>query len=200
MPLSEQEQRLLEEMERSLYHNDADFVATVGKRGGRRKLPDRRARRRRRDHRCRRRDHRGRAPHTDHRHRPDSSSCSSECCWPSRPRAVASPRRRHRARHPRPASPASWTVSTSGGTSARTTRSSPPALSFRVGPRAGPFFVPVFGLRRAIGLHFPPLPTTPQIRGSRPIADPKTGQGLLFVVESGVKWSYLDPGRSIEGG
>lgn len=36
MPLSEQEQRLLEEMERSLYHNDADFVATVGKRGGRR--------------------------------------------------------------------------------------------------------------------------------------------------------------------
>ncbi len=29
MPLSEQEQRLLEEMERSLYHNDADFVATV---------------------------------------------------------------------------------------------------------------------------------------------------------------------------
>ncbi len=36
MPLSEHEQRLLEEMERSLYHNDADFVATVGKRGGRR--------------------------------------------------------------------------------------------------------------------------------------------------------------------
>jgi hypothetical protein len=32
MPLSEQEQRLLEEMERSLYHNDADFVATVGNR------------------------------------------------------------------------------------------------------------------------------------------------------------------------
>lgn len=32
MPLSEQEQRLLEEMERSLYHNDADFVATVGHR------------------------------------------------------------------------------------------------------------------------------------------------------------------------
>lgn len=29
MPLSEQEQRLLEEMERSLYHNDADFVASV---------------------------------------------------------------------------------------------------------------------------------------------------------------------------
>lgn len=36
MPLSEQEQRLLEEMERSLYHNDADFVATVGNRGGKR--------------------------------------------------------------------------------------------------------------------------------------------------------------------
>jgi hypothetical protein len=35
MPLSEQEQRLLEEMERSLYHNDADFVATVGARQGR---------------------------------------------------------------------------------------------------------------------------------------------------------------------
>ncbi|HEY0261209.1 MAG TPA: DUF3040 domain-containing protein [Lacisediminihabitans sp.] len=35
MPLSEQEQRLLEEMERSLYHNDADFVATVGSRRGR---------------------------------------------------------------------------------------------------------------------------------------------------------------------
>ena len=29
MPLSEHEQRLLEEMERSLYQNDADFVATV---------------------------------------------------------------------------------------------------------------------------------------------------------------------------
>jgi hypothetical protein len=35
MPLSEQEQRLLDEMERSLYHNDADFVATVGVRRGR---------------------------------------------------------------------------------------------------------------------------------------------------------------------
>lgn len=35
MPLSEQEQRLLEEMERGLYHNDADFVATVGSRHGR---------------------------------------------------------------------------------------------------------------------------------------------------------------------
>ena len=33
MPLSEQEQRLLEEMERSLYSNDSDFVATVGGRG-----------------------------------------------------------------------------------------------------------------------------------------------------------------------
>lgn len=35
MPLSEQEQRLLEEMERSLYNNDADFVATVTSRSGR---------------------------------------------------------------------------------------------------------------------------------------------------------------------
>lgn len=35
MPLSEQEQRLLEEMERSLYQNDADFVATVNSRVGR---------------------------------------------------------------------------------------------------------------------------------------------------------------------
>lgn len=35
MPLSEQEQRLLEEMERSLYHTDADFVATVSH-GGKR--------------------------------------------------------------------------------------------------------------------------------------------------------------------
>ena len=34
MPLSEQEQRLLDEMERSLYHNDADFVATMGSRTG----------------------------------------------------------------------------------------------------------------------------------------------------------------------
>lgn len=34
MPLSEQEQRLLEEMERSLYQNDADFVATVTPRRG----------------------------------------------------------------------------------------------------------------------------------------------------------------------
>ncbi len=34
MPLSEHEQRLLEEMERGLYHNDADFVATVGNRRG----------------------------------------------------------------------------------------------------------------------------------------------------------------------
>ncbi len=33
MPLSEQEQRLLDEMERSLYQNDADFVATVGSQG-----------------------------------------------------------------------------------------------------------------------------------------------------------------------
>lgn len=35
MPLSEQEQRLLEEMERSLYQNDADFVATAGPQRGR---------------------------------------------------------------------------------------------------------------------------------------------------------------------
>jgi hypothetical protein len=35
MPLSEQEQRLLEEMERSLYHNDADFVAGGPGRHGR---------------------------------------------------------------------------------------------------------------------------------------------------------------------
>lgn len=35
MPLSEQEQRLLDEMERNLYQNDADFVATVGSRRGR---------------------------------------------------------------------------------------------------------------------------------------------------------------------
>ena len=34
MPLSEHEQRLLEEMERSLYQNDADFVATVNPRRG----------------------------------------------------------------------------------------------------------------------------------------------------------------------
>lgn len=34
MPLSEHEQRLLEEMERSLYQNDADFVAKVGGGGG----------------------------------------------------------------------------------------------------------------------------------------------------------------------
>ena len=34
MPLSEQEQRLLEDMERGLYQNDADFVATVGQRRG----------------------------------------------------------------------------------------------------------------------------------------------------------------------
>jgi Protein of unknown function (DUF3040). len=34
MPLSEHEQRLLEEMERSLYQNDADFVAKVGGRHG----------------------------------------------------------------------------------------------------------------------------------------------------------------------
>ena len=35
MPLSEQEQRLLDEMERNLYQNDADFVATVGAGRGR---------------------------------------------------------------------------------------------------------------------------------------------------------------------
>lgn len=35
MPLSEQEQRLLEEMERSLYQNDSDFVARVSRRQGR---------------------------------------------------------------------------------------------------------------------------------------------------------------------
>ena len=35
MPLSEHEQQLLDEMERSLYHSDADFVATVGSGRGR---------------------------------------------------------------------------------------------------------------------------------------------------------------------
>lgn len=35
MPLSEREQRLLDEMERSLYQNDADFVSTVNTRRGR---------------------------------------------------------------------------------------------------------------------------------------------------------------------
>ena len=35
MPLSEQEQRLLDEMERNLYHGDADFVASVGRARGR---------------------------------------------------------------------------------------------------------------------------------------------------------------------
>ncbi|CAN5173216.1 hypothetical protein BH09ACT6_BH09ACT6_11590 [soil metagenome] len=35
MPLSEQEQKLLDEMERSLYHNDADFVSAVGRGRGR---------------------------------------------------------------------------------------------------------------------------------------------------------------------
>ncbi|EAR24022.1 membrane protein [marine actinobacterium PHSC20C1] len=34
MPLSEQEQRALDEMERSLYQNDADFVNTVSPRRG----------------------------------------------------------------------------------------------------------------------------------------------------------------------
>ncbi|MBF0671244.1 DUF3040 domain-containing protein [Salinibacterium sp. dk2585] len=34
MPLSEREQRLLDEMERSLYQNDADFVSTVSQRRG----------------------------------------------------------------------------------------------------------------------------------------------------------------------
>ena len=33
MPLSEQEQRLLDEMERNLYQNDADFAARVSGRG-----------------------------------------------------------------------------------------------------------------------------------------------------------------------
>jgi Flp pilus assembly protein TadB len=35
MPLSEQEQRLLDEMERGLYHSDADDVTTVGASRGR---------------------------------------------------------------------------------------------------------------------------------------------------------------------
>lgn len=35
MPLSEREQRLLDEMERSLYQNDADFVSTVSPGRGR---------------------------------------------------------------------------------------------------------------------------------------------------------------------
>ncbi|MBH0115340.1 DUF3040 domain-containing protein [Salinibacterium sp. NG253] len=34
MPLSEQEQRALDEMERSLYQNDADFVSAVSPRKG----------------------------------------------------------------------------------------------------------------------------------------------------------------------
>lgn len=39
MPLSEQEQRLLDEMERSLYHGDADFVASVSRASGRTSYP-----------------------------------------------------------------------------------------------------------------------------------------------------------------
>ncbi|UCR90485.1 DUF3040 domain-containing protein [Mycetocola spongiae] len=35
MPLSEQEQRLLDEMERNLYGHDADFVSTAGDKRGR---------------------------------------------------------------------------------------------------------------------------------------------------------------------
>lgn len=35
MPLSEQEQRLLNEMERNFYSNDADFVSPMGSRRGR---------------------------------------------------------------------------------------------------------------------------------------------------------------------
>ena len=35
MPLSEQEQRLLDEMERNLYHGDADFAASVSRVPGR---------------------------------------------------------------------------------------------------------------------------------------------------------------------
>lgn len=35
MPLSEQEQRLLDEMERNLYRGDADYVTTVGERRSR---------------------------------------------------------------------------------------------------------------------------------------------------------------------
>ncbi len=35
MPLSEQEQRLLDEMERNLYHSEAEDVTTVGARPGR---------------------------------------------------------------------------------------------------------------------------------------------------------------------
>lgn len=35
MPLSEEEQRLLDEMERSLYSHDADFVSTAGAKRGR---------------------------------------------------------------------------------------------------------------------------------------------------------------------
>lgn len=35
MPLSEHEQRLLDEMERNLYQNDADFVAAVSRPAGR---------------------------------------------------------------------------------------------------------------------------------------------------------------------
>jgi len=35
MPLSEQEQRLLDEMERSLYHSEADVVSTIGAHRGR---------------------------------------------------------------------------------------------------------------------------------------------------------------------
>jgi hypothetical protein len=35
MPLSEQEQRLLDEMERNLYQNDGDFIASVDRQGSR---------------------------------------------------------------------------------------------------------------------------------------------------------------------
>ena len=119
MPLSEQEQRLLDEMERSLYHNDADDVTTVGARRGRPNYTavalgilaggfGSRASRGRRDH-----------PPADRRHprlRPDVHRRARG----HRP-AAPPDRFRDRVRRAAPSrAPGSWTRSTSGGNAATT--------------------------------------------------------------------------------
>ena len=150
MPLSEQEQKLLDEMERSLYHNDADFVSAVN--AGRGKL-----------------NYGalvlgillavvglvvvivGVITHLLIVGLLGFVAMFPACCWRSvprsRPSAVPSPGRepRHRraAPHPRPTS---WTDSTSAGTSARIARSRPrahpppPTSTSGADLRVGPFF------------------------------------------------------------
>ncbi len=202
MPLSEQEQRLLEEMERSLYQNDADFVATVSRSRGRPNYTLLVGR-------CARSRWPGvatliigvvmRQPLVgvlgfarDVRVAPCSRSRPAAEELPRPPRLpTGGPRRpvKPAVRHP------SWTASTSAGTAARTVASST-ALFRRRGPavRAGPFCA--LSNEPWAAPHFPPR----TCRFSGQHGTSRAAKILGLVVESGVKWETPDPGRSEGGG